>query len=61
MKNRKQIAEKLHDVLVRELIEKRLDLEEAHHWQPLSKQDKLCTEIEHIEDRIRLLEVMENL
>ena len=29
-----------------------MELNEAHLWEPLKKQDKICSEIRHIEDKI---------
>ena len=61
MKTTKQVAEELHDELVRELVAKELKLDTAHLWEPIKKQDKICAEIRHIEESISLLEKRYNL
>lgn len=56
MKNEEQIRIELHDQMVRKLVEKRQELDEAYLREPLKKQDKLCEELQTIEDNISLLE-----
>ncbi len=56
MKTEEQIRIELHDEMVRKLVEKRQELDQAHLREPLKKQDKLCEELQTIEDNIGLLE-----
>lgn len=56
MKTENQIAQELHDELVRELVRANLEIDKAHLREPLKKQDKLCAEARRIEEDISLLE-----
>ncbi len=46
----------LHDELMRQIVEKRLEIDAAHLWEPLKKQDKLCLELMNIEEKLSLLD-----
>ena len=50
MKTEKQIREEVHNELLREIVLKRLELDYAHLREPLKKQDKLCAELQNLED-----------
>lgn len=56
MKTEKQIMAELHDELVKQLVEKQLQIDIFHLWEPLKKATELCKELEYIRDRISLLE-----
>lgn len=56
MKDMKEIALELRNEFRRELILKNLELDFAHLREPIKKQDQLCAEIMHIEQKISLLE-----
>lgn len=51
-----EIMIELHNILLKELVEKRLELDSAHLWEPLKKQDKLCAEMMRIEEKMSLLQ-----
>ena len=56
MKTEKQIYYEMHDELLRKILDKRLELDKAHMREPLKKQDKICAELQNLEDDISLLE-----
>jgi len=56
MKTEKQIRIEIHDEMVRKIVLKRQELDEAHLREPLKKQDKLCAELQDLEDNLSLLE-----
>ena len=55
-KSENEVRIELYNDLLRQLVEKRLELDVAHLWEPLKKQDKLCLELQTIEENISLLE-----
>jgi len=56
MKTEEQIRVELHDEMVKQIVLKRQELDEAHLREPLKKQDGLCAELQCLEDNLSLLE-----
>lgn len=56
MKTEQQIYHEMHDEMLRKILEKRQELDEAHMREPLKKQDKICSELQNLEDNLSLLE-----
>ena len=56
MKTEKQIRTEIHNEMLKNIILKRQELDEAHMREPLKKQDKLCAELQNLEENMSLLE-----